>query len=41
MIWIPGTMPGMALSFFQDGWPKLPPHLAKDLCDAPGMEGTL
>ena len=38
--WVPGAMPMTALSFFQDGWPKLPAHLVNDVCDAPGVEGT-
>jgi hypothetical protein len=38
--WVPGGMPMMVLSFYQDGWSRLPAHLVNDLCDAPGVEGT-
>lgn len=38
--WGPGTVPLVALSFYQDGWAKMPAHLVNDLCDAPGVEGT-
>jgi hypothetical protein len=38
--WVPGTLPAAFLSFYQDGWPKLPAYLVNDLCDAPGVTGT-
>jgi hypothetical protein len=38
--WGPGTIPMAALSFYQDGWAKLPPYLVNDVCDAPGVKGT-
>jgi hypothetical protein len=41
LIWVPGTMPMVALSFFQDGWSRhLPAHLVNDVCDVQGTEGT-
>jgi hypothetical protein len=38
--WVPGTMPVAFVSFYQDGWPKLPAYLVNDMCDAPGVTGT-
>lgn len=38
--WGPGTMPLMAVSFYQDGWAKMPAYLVNDVCDAPGIEET-
>lgn len=39
-LWIPGSVPTAAVSFFQDGWAKMPNHLVNDTCDAPGVTGT-
>jgi hypothetical protein len=36
----PGTLPMATVSYFQDGWPKLPAHLVNGICDAPGFAGT-
>jgi hypothetical protein len=38
--WIPGTLPVAVVSFYQDGWPKLPAYLVNDMCDAPGVTDT-
>jgi hypothetical protein len=38
--WVPGSVPLATVSFFQDGWAKMPRYLVNDVCDAPGVEGT-
>lgn len=38
--WVPGSLPVAALSFFQDGWPKMPAYFVNGVCDAPGFQGT-
>jgi hypothetical protein len=36
-IWIPGGVPSTIMSFYQDGWAKMPAHLVNDVCDVPGV----
>lgn len=38
--WIPGDGPMILLSFYQDGWPRMPAHLLNNTCNAPGVDGT-
>ena len=38
--WIPANVPLITMSFYQDGWPKLPAHLLNDVCDSTGAGET-
>jgi hypothetical protein len=38
--WIPANVPLITMSYYLDGWPKLPSHLQNGACDGPGVTGT-
>jgi hypothetical protein len=40
VMWVPGNLPQGLASFYAPQWPKMPPHLLNDACDAPGVVGT-
>lgn len=40
IVWIPGTMPMGALTFYQQQWDKMPNYVVNDACNAPGVTET-
>ena len=40
VMWVPGNLPQGLASFYAPQWPKMPPHLLNNACDAPDVAGT-